>query len=169
MRVLAGSLGLFAAALLAHLVLWRVRPPVRHIRALLRIYALVLAAGLPLLVVGATTGAGRSPACEALHAAAVFIALALAYTVTYTAVQVDSPSLVMIRRVAAAGDAGLARRELAAAMTDELLVTPRLRDLVRDGVVAEADGRFRLTGKSIGAWRLVLAWRRLLGIAGKGG
>lgn len=168
MRILAWGLGLFALALLAHLALWRARRPLRHTRALLRIFALVLAGGLLLLRAGAD-GGGRTGLCELAPVALLFVSLALAYIVTYTAVQVDSPSLVMVLAVARAGERGVSRAELEAALTDDLLVTPRLDDLVRDEVATCRDGVYRLTGRGLPYLRLIRFWRRLMGLPEQGG
>lgn len=168
MRVLAWGLGLFCLALLVHLALWRIRAPRRHIRALLRLFAGVLAAGLLLLRAGAD-GGGDAGLCELAPAALLFTSLALAYIVTYTAVQVDSPSLVMVLAVARAGARGVTRAELEAALSDDVLVTPRLDDLVRDEVASCRDGVYRLTGRGLPYLRLVLFWRRLMGLPQKGG
>jgi hypothetical protein len=168
MRVLAWGLGLFALALLAHLALWRVRRPRRHIRALLRLFAAALAAGLLLLRAGAD-GGGTAGFCELAPTALLFLSLTLAYIATYTAVQVDSPSLVMVLAVARAGDRGVSRAELEAALTDDLLVTPRLDDLVRDEVATCRDGVYRLTGRGLPYLRLIRFWRRLMGLPEKGG
>lgn len=168
MRALLWGLGLFCLALLVHLALWRVRPPRRHIRALLRLFAGALAAGLLLLRAGAD-GAGAAGLCELGPAAVLFVSLSLAYIVTYTAVQVDSPSLVMVLAVARAGAGGVTRAELEAALTNDVLVGPRLDDLVRDEVATCRDGVYRLTGRGLPWLRLVRFWRRLMGLPEKGG
>ena len=121
--------------------------PRHHIAVLLRLYAGVLAAGLltlPLLPARASLLGAPPPrsAAELLHVGVFFGALALAWIVTYTALPVDSPSLTMLLNIAAAGPAGLPAADLERLLTDEVLVRPRLEDLVRERMVEVRGGRY---------------------------
>ena len=174
MAVLTTALAWWAATFLAHLALWKARLPRRHTRALLCIFGAGLVAGIltleaapalyavPGIPVPATS-AGR------LHAVLLFVALTLAYVTTYSAVEVDSPSLVMTKMIADAGPAGVSRRELDAALTDEVLVAPRVRDLVRDRLATLEGGRYRATRKGLRVAALFRCYRRVLGLAEPGG
>ena len=131
MTVLVWGLALFLLAFLAHLALWRVHLPRHHIAVLLRLFAGVLAAGtlaFPLLPARVFLLGAPPPrtAAELLHVGVIFVALALAWIVTYTALPVDSPSLTMLLSIAAAGPAGLPAAELEQLLTDEVLVRPRV-------------------------------------------
>lgn len=166
MRVLATGLSLFLAAFVVHVALWRLYPPQRQIRALLRVFFGVFAAGAVALLAGAAGGA--RPA-ELLHAAVLFTALTLAYIQTATTLEVDSPSLSIVLAIDAAGAAGLARADLRAALTDELLVRPRLDDLVRDQVVAFDGATYRLLRRGGFFIGFLVAWRRLMRQPVRGG
>jgi hypothetical protein len=174
MTTLAGGLGLFLVAFLAHLALWRVHLPRHHIAVLLRLYAGVLAGGLlllPRLPAQATLLGAAAPRSlpELLHCAVLYGALALAWIVTYTALFVDSPSLVMLLRIAAAGPQGLPAAELEGHLTDELLVRPRLADLVRDRMVELRAGRYGLTAPGRRYASLFSGYRRLMRLPVRGG
>lgn len=168
MRVLLVGSGLFATAFIIHLALWRIRAPRRHIRALLRLFYGCLAAALtlgwampiPLL---------RFAPSEIVHLFLFFSGLTLAYIITYTAVQVDSPSLMIVSRIAAAGAAGLSRAALLAQLTDDVLVRPRIEDLVRDEAVAFGDGVYRLRWRGRRFLSLIVGWRRVMGLPVRGG
>jgi hypothetical protein len=167
-RVLLAGSGLFAAAFCLHLALWRIRAPRRQIRALLRLFYGSLAAAL-LLGWAAGLPALQFTPPEAVHLLLFFTGLTLAYIITYTAVQVDSPSLTIVSLIAAGGEAGLDREALFAQLTDEQLVRPRLEDLVRDEVVA-FDGRvYRLLRRGGLFLSLIVGWRRLMGLPIRGG
>ena len=165
--LLAGS-GLFAAAFCLHLALWRISAPRRQIRALLRLFFGMLAAALVLGWLTRLPAFRWSPA-EAVHLALFYAGLTLSYIITYTAVQVDSPSLVIVSRIAAGGEAGLGRDELFAQLTDDLLVRPRLEDLVRDEVVTLDGGVYRVCRRGSGFLALIVGWRRLMGLPIRGG
>jgi hypothetical protein len=172
--VLTTALAWWAASFLAHLVLWKARLPRRPTRALLRVFGAGLAAGLlslaaaPSLYAGAGIPVPATPVGR-LHAALLFVSLTLAYVTTYSAVEVDSPSLVMTKMIAGAGPAGLSRGEFDAALTDEVLVAPRVRDLVRDRLAALEGGRYRATRKGLRVAALFRFYRRVLGVSEPGG
>lgn len=168
------GVGLFMAAFLIHLALWRIRLPRRQTRTMLILFPALLGAGLYVL--------GGHPHWFSSHdmypldewsmaqSAALYIALMLAYITTYSALEVDSPSLVMVREVFGAGAEGISAEQFTSAMSAGLLIEPRIRDLLRDGMaVKDAQGRLALTckGRRI-AW-IFNAYRKLSGIDGAGG
>lgn len=174
MTVLVWGLALFLFAFLAHLALWRVHLPRHHIAVLLRLYAGILAVGLlafPLLPARVVLLGVPPPgtAREILHVGVLFGALALAWIVTYTALPVDSPSLTMLLSIAAAGPSGLPAADLERQLTDEVLVRPRLEDLLREEMVESRDGRYRLTGPGRRYAALFAGYRRLMRLPVRGG
>lgn len=165
--LLTGS-GLFAVAFCLHLALWRIRAPQRQIRALLRLFYGSLAAAL-LLGWAARLPAARFTPAEAVHLFLFFTGLTLSYIITYSAVQVDSPSMMIVSRIAAGKGGGLDRDELFAQLTDDLLVRPRLEDLVRDEVVTFDGSTYRLRRRGGRLLSLIVGWRRLMGLPIRGG
>jgi hypothetical protein len=163
-----------AAVLLAfaiHVVVWRIRVPQRQTRALLLIFFGTLFA---LLVGLAALPGGESP-LPLPHHTSEFVqivlfgtACALGYVITYSAVEADSPTLVMIRAIAAAGPDGLPEQQFQAEMGDDLLIQPRLDDLVRDEMLVLSDERYQFTPKGRRFIGIFLRFRRLLTM-GKGG
>ncbi len=167
------SAGTVLAAFAIHLVAWRVRVPERQTRAVLAIFFGTLATALLLLpVLAASWPALRIPVPvpmpSYLSISGFVTAVTLAYMITYSAVEVDSPSLVMVLAIDRAGPGGLPESEFDQGMSDALLVEPRIRDLLRDGLIREEDGLYRLTPKGVRMARLFIRHRWLLG-AGKGG
>jgi hypothetical protein len=174
MTIFIWGIGLFCAAFVAHLALWRVWLPRHHIAVLLRLYAGLLAGGLLLfpLLPARTSVLGAAPPRaigELLHVAVLYGSLALAWIVTYTALFVDSPSLTMLLSIAAAGPAGLPVADLDRRLTDELLVRPRLEDLVRDRMVEVRDDRYTLTGPGRRYALLFARYRLLMRLPVRGG
>lgn len=173
MRVLGWGLGLFAAAFVAQVALWRVHVPVRQVKVLLLIFAGAFAAALAVggwAAVGSPAWRGFLPrgGVEWVHVGLFHLAATLAYMITYSAVEVDSPSLAMVLAIRRAGAAGLPEAQLLEQRRDDRLVTPRVRDLVTDRMAVLDGERYVLTPKGALLARTFAVYRALLG-AGKGG
>jgi hypothetical protein len=165
--------GLFFFAFAFHVALWRVARP----RATGQVLILLLVACI-------CGGACLLAACEAflpelttllpprlsdwVQAVVTALAVACVYVMNYPAVEVESPTLVMIDLVAKAEPNGLTRDDLYQAIGDDFLVMPRIVDLLDERLAIEAEGQCRLTAKGIRLARIFTGWRRLLR-AGIGG
>jgi len=161
----AWGLGAFAAALVAHVIWWRVRRPRADIAAVLAVFVGVPAAGLA----GAALAGALAPGVVPL-ALLLAWALGAAYVQTYPATQAESPTLVMVRALAAAGAQGLSRDEIARLWPRSALVEARVDDLVANRWLARAPGG----GLALAPAARILAacfraYRRLLGLPVRGG
>jgi len=161
MQTLFSGSAIFAAGFMLHLVWWRVALPRRQTKTLLVIFFAALAVSLAWLYRGL-------PAGELCHIALYVTSLILAYMITYSAVEADSPSLLVALAVARAGEKGLAADEIFALLDDHALVDPRLDDLLLDKMAVLENGRYRITEKGRVLAGIFAAHRALLG-AGKGG
>lgn len=172
MNVFFWSVVFLSVAFLLHLVIWKIHLPTRQTRALLLIFFGTLMVGLLCLWGMKIFLPSRMiPALfpQYLHIALFVMAFTLAYLITYSAIEADSPSLVMMLAIADAGPDGLPKVHFEQRMTDELLVLPRIRDLVRDKMVTLANGKYVLTPKGKRFALIFIVYRRILGIAEKGG
>lgn len=178
MRVLATGALLVLCSFLLHLLLWRLRTPRRQTRALLLIFVALPAAALLLAGLAAAARPAAFPVAGLLfppglvagaHTALFCLSLALAYITTVGEIEVDSPSLALALAIGRAGARGIGRGELDAIFTDAVLVDPRLRDLVRDGMAVHEGGRYRVTAKGRRIARLFDFYRRLLRLTDRGG
>ena len=97
-----------------------------------------------------------------------FVSLLLAYMITYTALEADSPSLVMVMTIGSAGPEGLDKKKFDRLMSDDTLIVPRIEDLVLDKMVYMDGDKYRLTPKGVLMARIFVFYRKLLG-APKGG
>lgn len=159
--------GLFAL----HLVWWRVALPRRQ-RAVLLV--LFLGGGIVLapLVAWLVGSLGFAPLSwvEWLNVALAVVAFALAYVVTYSALEADSPTLSLVRHIAAAGRGGLAEVELGEFMASRPFVGARLTALVDEGMVYEKEDRIILAEHPYTLFRMVLFHReKVLGLTSHGG
>ena len=88
--------------------------------------------------------------------------------ITYSAMEADSPSLVILNHIADAGSEGVAKDVFFDSLNDDILVKPRIKDLLRDKMAYLEEGRYRLTPKGIRFARIFILFRGLLK-APKGG
>jgi len=173
MSVLVYSLGLVFIAFLMHLFLWKIYLPRNQTTVLMYIFFGTLITGVIVLWKFSTSltvfGVSAPQAVwEYLQISFLFVSLTLSYISTYSAIAADSPSLVMIMNITKAGVDGLDREKLFAAMTDDLLVKPRIRDLVNARMVYLDGDKYKIAAKSILLIRILILYRKLLGIP-KGG
>lgn len=166
-----GNLVFFSFFLL-HLAVWKIKLPARQTKVLLLILFGGLAASLAVFVLFPAFSlagfAAPSGAAELLAVALYVTSFILAYMITYSAVEADSPTLVMIKTVADAGARGIAREDFFAVLNDAVLVEPRIRDLLTDRMAVLDGGRYSLTAKGRLFAAIFVNYRALLGL-GKGG
>jgi hypothetical protein len=139
MRLAAFAAALFAVAFLLHWLWWRLRRPRRALGALLvaffgtLIVGLVAAPHLPGIATFAPVGFW-----EHLHVVLFHVSFSLAYTVTYSALEMDSPTLTLVAFVAAGGSAGRSRAELLDVISDREMFGDRFAALTAAGILAPA-------------------------------
>ena len=158
MRIASLAIGLFLAAFLIHWIVWRVRIPRRQTRALLLILLGMLPVGFAAaLLVPALQGVAALGLWGWLQIAVFHVAMSLAYIVAYSSLEEPSPSMTLLLRVADAGKKGCAREDLVALLQGVSPVEVRLAAMVRDTMVADLGGIYRLTPKGR-IWAEVFSW-----------
>jgi MFS family permease len=167
----------FASALLVgilflvHLAWWRVALPRRQ-RAVLMALFLVGGAVLAPAVAFLCAKAGLEPLSliQWLNVGLALVAFTLAYVVTYSALEADSPTLSLVRHIASSGAEGVREEELRIFMASRPFVGARLTALVEEGMIHEREGRIHLADHPYTLFRLVLLHReRVLGLTHHGG
>ena len=173
MTVLFWGSFLFGAGFLLHLIIWKIRLPKRQTKALLKILFGTLIIGLLILwwIPSITVFNLYAPAVlsDFIQISLFVTSLTLAYMITYSAVEADSPSLVMIINIADAGSKGLGQDDFNRNMTDDVLVKPRVNDLVRDKMIFLDNGKYQLTPKGTLMIRIFIFYRKLMNLGRKGG
>ncbi len=167
MRILFWGLAIFIAAFSFHLIVWKVRLPRRHTKVMLQMFVFTFIGGTILLFVAPVffPGTGRyvpTGLREYLHVSLLFISLTLSYILIYTAIEADSPSLVIVNTIAKAGPDGLEEDRLAQMVNDDILIKPRIRDLVKDKMLSIDKDKYKITPKGILLVRTILLHRNLL-------
>jgi hypothetical protein len=162
MSALVVSLALFAAAWLLHFGWWRISLPHHHTQALLAVFALT-----PLACAGLWLALGRPAfisAAEVPSVLAFYTGAAGCYVITYTGVEQSSPSLTIVRALESAGEKGCSQDELAAMITQDQFVAPRIEAMRRDGLLTVSAAGFSLTPRGRRAARTALAFSKLFNV-----
>lgn len=92
----------------------------------------------------------------------LYSTISIAYILSYPAIEVDSPTLIIIRAVFDAGAAGLEKSSLERIANNDLLILPRIRDMVSDRMVYIKDGKYRLMTKGLIMAKIFLAYRSII-------
>jgi len=170
--IIYGSLLIFAAFSL-HLIIWQIRVPKRQTRAVIQCFLVVLVVGAFILrhYSSAISVFGLHPpiALRAYFSIGFyFISITLAYIITYSAIEADSPSLMIIMKIHEAGESGFKMESLEADLNNSSVILPRLKDLLIDKMAELEEGKYRLRAKGRLMAKLFSCYRNLMG-AGKGG
>lgn len=163
MKILFCGMSIFCVALFLHIGIWKICVP----RNQVKIISLIFLGTLMVSGIFLSTIAHFSIP-EVLRTGIFFISLAFAYIATYPAIEADSPTLVMAVNIAGAGKMGLSKEKLQQLMNNDLLIRPRINDLLNAKMVYLDADKFRLTLKGIFLIRIFIFYRNLLN-AGKGG
>ncbi|HBG46462.1 MAG TPA: hypothetical protein DDW94_05665 [Deltaproteobacteria bacterium] len=153
------SVSLFSLSTAIHLALWRLRLPRNRPLALVTVFIF-----LPIALVAMAAGVQSAPPAEHLLAALLLdLALAASYVLTYPAVEALSPSLLIVLKIGSSAD-GLPEKDLAEGFGDELLLYPRVRDLIDSGMLKESGGGLTLSPSAKLMIRFFTAYRRFIGL-----
>lgn len=142
--------GLFAFAFAVHLVWWRIRTPRRQTATLL----LWFFAAFPLGIFLAKHFADSEDLVpksgwHLLLTAQFYFGATLAYACINSALQHDSPALMVVTYISLAGPQGRTRDEVRSILRDDVLIEPRIREFAAGGIVELVDGRYRLTPRGL--------------------
>ena len=173
MSVLLYGMIIFILSFAAHFAIWKVRLPKNQTKVLLQTFLSILLISVIILwnLRGRISAFGiYSPLTitEYIHICLMHTSLTLAYITTYSAIEVDSPSLIMAIKIARAGSDGLSEEVLMKDITNDLLILPRIKELVVANMVYLDGDRYALTPKGLWVAHLFALYRRLLNL-GKGG
>lgn len=170
MRVLFCGTALILFYFFLHLIIWRIRLPERGIKVLGQIFFWVLISGILFLWIApfVIQSFRQITPGEYFQICLFFTSLALSYAVTYSAIEADSPSIAMMMKAAGAGTEGLNDKEFEQMMTDEILIKPRIRDLLIDKMIYLERNEYKLTFRGLLFVSIFILYRRLLNLP-KGG
>lgn len=165
MRIFLTVWIMFAVALASQLILWRLRlPPYRNqMKALLLIFGAVFCIWL------LSPWARSTSLAELLNIVLSYFSLGLGYMVIYSAINVDSPTLSLMRFLAEKRAEGRSADEVDHFLAQRPFVKVRLGTLVESGLIRTQNGRWVVAGNGSPAFRFILSYRKLYGPIPKGG
>lgn len=167
------GMALILIALVVHLSLWKIDLPKNHTKLLLGIFLVILIIGIFILnkfknQIALWSIAGPTIPAEYLQLVLLYISLTLAYLTTYSVIEVDSPSFLILIIIDKEGLRGLSLEKFNEIMTDEILVKPRIKDLINGTMIYLDKDKYKLTNKGLWLIRIFVFCRKLLNL-GKGG
>jgi len=160
MNIFLFGILLFALAFLVHILVWKIHLPKGNQTVVL----LSIFLGVFIIAMFIFPPQRLSDYIQLFF---LYLSLMLAYIVTYSAIEVDSPSLTIVLNIDKTG-CGLSLEELNKQLTDNFLVIPRIKDLLNDKMICLKDDKYRLTRKGAFLISPIIFFRRLLN-AEKGG
>jgi hypothetical protein len=146
MHLFLVGLALLILAFVMHVIIWRVQPPKRSIRALLGIFAATPLVTVSIFVAiepsSAIIGASLSGALRVLL---FYVSCSLVYVCLYSAIEAQSPSLAIVSYVAGCGSAGCSETEIGNHIIDRESVSARIDSMTAAKMIVVGDGRCALT------------------------
>lgn len=170
--LLAGS-ALFFAGFAINVVIWRKFPRKRSIKILFKIFLCTFFGGaISLQIISffypIFSAATPQTFSEYLHLFLFFISVSITYLITYSAIEADSPTLMILTHLGHAGPVGLSKENLLQVMTNELLVGARVKDLLDAKIIYLEEGKCKLNFSGIMMARIFIVFRSFLNLP-KGG
>lgn len=89
--------------------------------------------------------------------------------VTYSALEADSPSLVMIMTIANSGNEGLTQKNFEKKINNDSLIMPRLKDILSEKLAYLDGDIYKLTSKGHIIARIFITYRKIVKRERKGG
>lgn len=174
MSILVFSLLLTAVAFIIHFIIWKIRLPVHQKSILIFIFSITLIAGSSVLFYFRQhiSLLGIRPPQELYEYFQIFvffISVSLAYMVTYSALEADSPSLVMIMTIANSGKEGLSQKNFEEKINNDTLIIPRLNDALSEKLVYLNGDKYNLTLKGRIFSAIFMFYREIIKRERKGG
>lgn len=161
---LTGSL-LIVIAIFAHVVIWRIRLPKNQMGALLKVFLSVFLIWLGFALSGLISAIGFYISIyQHIYIGVFYFSMVLAYTLAYSTIEADSPSLTINRIINEAGAEGIDQDDLMSKLNLDRFFEKRMEALVVDKMVSLKDGHYMITSKGRFAMRTVMCYRRLMNI-----
>lgn len=171
--ILLIGISIFFLCLFLHISVWRLGRPRRRVVVLFLLFIL-----LPLFAIIGYMGLEWlgflqpvipfTPA-EWLAIYLFHLAFSSAYILSYPAIEAVSPSLAILSMIGDSGPHGLLHGYLLHVFDDEIVLEPRIQDLIEAGLIVESDGYLRMAPRGIAFVKCFILLRQLLGLPiGKG-
>ncbi len=139
--------------------------PRNQMGALLKVFLGVFVIWLGLALSGLTSTLGLYISIyQHIYVGVLYFSMVLAYTLAYSTIEADSPSLTINRIINEAGSEGIRQNDLMSKLNLDRFLEKRMEALVVDRMVIMKGGCYIITSKGRLAMRTVMCYRRLLNI-----
>lgn len=169
MNILGLGMTAFLGSVVFHLILWRFYLPRRQPRALFIIFSTLAVSLILATTIHPLWGWSIHTLSEGLYFALLYVPLMISYAITYTAIEGESPSGLIVRALEKAGQSGLERGHFEGLITNDRFLAGRIDGLLESGFVTEESGRLVITRRGVLFLTLFQLPRRGLGIRKEGG
>jgi hypothetical protein len=158
MRIFFLCFGLFLVAFMIHIAWWRIKTPTIQRKVLLAIFGGVFCV---FLAISGTAGISMP---ELVTVTLFYIPSTFAYIAFHTAIEADSPSMVIATKIAETKGVGLTKAELDSIFADASPVEQRIEAMLLEGMVTQHGSKLQLTGKGRALARLLRIVAKVAGI-----
>lgn len=163
---------LFLLAFCLHVILNKSRKSSVGINSLIKLFMNIFIIGLlslwlPLLFSNTYVFSMKNVVYY-FHILLFYISIVCFYIINLPAIEADSPSLVIVMKIAKAGSVGLGKDNLFQELTDSILIKPRINDLLKEKLICLCQDKYKLTAKGKFIISIFIFYRKLLGLP-KGG
>jgi len=105
---------------------------------------------------------------EFLHVLIFCVPVMLGCIITFVALEDDSPSMTIVRFVGQAGETGRSLSQVRSIVSNETLIIPRIRTMVKNGWIEYVDGKYHATAKGRICNQILALGPKLLNISREG-
>ena len=166
MNIILTAVVLFVISFLAHVIVWRIKKPNNHTVALLGIYILFLIVFVVFLKL--TTFRIMNDYLDLAKFVSIYIMFLMAYVNSYSAIEAESPTFLIILLINQSGKKGMTKGEILGSLNNENLIIPRINDLLLSRAIIKKDTKLFINSPGILLVKLFIGFRKLLNLP-KGG
>lgn len=175
MKVLFFGTVLLSLGFIIHLIIWKIKIPLKQTPILLKIFFGIFIIWTFILL-GAPEYArllglqiNSLSFLEYIHVFIFYTAVTLAYISFYSLIEIDSPSFRIIIELLNAGSNGLDEKDLYHALSSKPILESRISQLIKDGMIIKKNENYIPTMKGIKFLKMIILYRKLMKASQKGG
>lgn len=166
MKVLLTGSAIFTVSLLVHITWWKIRLPKNQMNALLKLFICMFMVWTLFQMLGSYQVGNHLAVTflEYLYVTLYYFSIALTYTLVYSGIEADSPSLTIIRILAMSEQRGIEKDELYRRLDLDRFLDARLKALLNDKMLLRSGDTYLATKKGYMAMKVVTVYRQIMGV-----
>lgn len=165
-KVLLTGSAIFTVSLLVHIAWWKIKLPKNQMNALLKLFICMFMAWTLFQILGSYQVGNHLAVTflEHLYVTLYYFSIALTYTLVYSGIEADSPSLTIIRILAMSEQRGIEKDELYRRLDLDRFLDARLKALLNDKMLLRSGDTYLATKKGYMAMKVVTVYRQIMGV-----